>query len=307
MLSNLLVVASQVVTLFLLMGIGFALAQWGKLHTDGVSQMSFLVLYIVTPCLIISSFETERTPELTVQLSQFFLAYGAFFILNILIARRCFPKQNAMRQGPMRFALVYGNNSFMGLPLLLSILGPQAVIFGVVSAVIFNLFMWSHGVHTMGGKITLRQLLISPATVGFAVGLPLFLLGWRLPATLNTAVGFVADLNTPLAMIVIGAQMAGADLKVSFTSLKLYATAAFRLILSPLIVLVALLPFRLDPTLYCACVIMSAVPVAGATGMFAQRFEKDTAVAAQLVTLSTLLSVLTLPVFAVAAQRLSGF
>ncbi len=306
MISSLLVVASQVVTLFLLMGIGFVLAQWGKLHTDGVAQMSYLVLYVVTPCLIISSFQVERTDELTVQLLQFFVAYALFFLLNVLVARRCFPHQPPMRQDPMRFALVYGNNGYMGLPLLLSILGPEALIFGVVSTVVFNLYLWSHGVKTMGGSITTRQLLINPATIGFAVGLPLFLLGWRLPSTLNTAVGFVADLNTPLAMIVIGAQMAGADLKVSFTSPKLYAVAAFRLVAAPLLVLVGLLPLGLNPLLYCACVIMSAVPVAGVTGMFAQRFHKDTAVAAQLVTLSTLLSVITLPIFAVAAQRLSG-
>lgn len=306
-MESLLVVAGQVVTLFLLMGIGFTLVKLGKLHTDGVGQMSFLVLYVVTPCLIITSFETERTDDLTVKLTQFFVAYGLLFLLNILISRRCFSHQAERTRGPLRFALVYGNNGYMGLPLLLSILGPEALLYGVISAVVFNLLMFSHGIKTMGGSITPRQVLINPATIGFAVGLPLFLFGWRLPETVSSAMGFAANLNTPLAMIVIGAQMARADLRASFTNLRLYAVTAFRLVLSPLIALLALYPLHLDPMLYCACVIMSAVPVAGATGMFAQRFEKDTATAAQLVTLSTLLSVLSLPVFAVAAQRLSGF
>lgn len=306
MVTSFLVVAGQVVTLFLLVGIGFVLAQLGKLHSDGVSQMSYLVLYIVAPCLMIRSFEVERTDGMLSKLAVFFLAYVGSVGVCMFLSRFCFRDQPPDRRGPMRFGLVYSNNGFMGLPLLLSILGPHAVIYGVVSAVGFNILLWTHGVKTMGGRVTLRQALINPATIGLAVGLPLFLTGWRLPETVDSAVSFVADLNTPLAMIVIGAQMAGADLKVSFTSLKLYGASAFRLLLGPLIPLVGLLPLRLDPMSYCACVIMCAVPTAGATGMFAQRFGKDTAVAAQMVTLSTLLSVITLPLFAVAAQYLAG-
>lgn len=306
MISNFLVVASQVVTLFLLMGVGFALAQLGRMGPDGVSQMAFLVLYIVTPCIIIKSFEVESSAALNRQLLIFAAIYILAMVVYMLIAGRCFPHQNEMRQGPMRFALVYGNNGFMGLPLLLSILGPEAVIFGAVSTVVFNFLMWTHGVKTMGGRITLRQVLVNPATIGFAVAILCFTTGWRPPEMVDKAVGFLSDLNTPLAMIVIGAQMAGADLKTSFTSLRLYGCAAFKLVLCPLLPLLALLPFHLPPMLYCSCVIMCAVPTAGATGMLAQRFGRDTAVAAQLVTLSTLLSVLTLPLMAVAAQHLSG-
>lgn len=314
MLENFLVVAGQVITLFLLMGVGFILAQLGKLHTDGVAQMSYLVLYIVTPCIIIRSFETQRTEGMVSVLLVFFAAYMVCTLLAMLPALLSFRKETDARQGPLRFGMIFGNNGFMGLPLVMSILGPEAAIFGVVSAVGFNFLMWTAGVKIIGGKVTLRQVLVNPATVGMVIGVPLFLTGWwapspdhwYLPSMVTNAIGFVADLNTPLAMIVIGAQMAGADLKVSFTSLKIYFAAAVRLLLAPAIALVALLPFHLDPMSYCVCVILCAVPTAGATGMFAQRFEKDTAVAAQMVTVTTLLSAVTLPVFAVAAQHLSG-
>ena len=295
MLSNFALVAGQVVTLFLLMGVGFVLAQLGKLYPDGVSQMSTLVLYVVTPCVIIHAFAIERTDGMVRLLLEFAAVYALSTLFCAAVALFCFRGEDPCRRGPMRFAMVYGNNGFMGLPLLLSILGEQAVIYGVVSVVVFNLLLWTHGVRTMGGRVTLRQALVSPATVGLAVGLPLFLTGGRLPSMVDSAVGFLADLNTPLAMIVIGAQMAGADLKRSFTSPRLYGVAAFRLLAAPLV-----------PMLYCANIILCAVPVAGATGMLAQRFEQDTAVAAQMVTLTTLLSVLTLPLMAVAAQSLSG-
>lgn len=306
MIASFFVVASQVVTLFLLMGVGFAMAQLGKLHTDGVSQMSTLVLYVVTPCLMISSFAVERTQGMVGTLAAFFAAYTGCTLLCMAAAQFLFRHEPPERKAPLRFGMIYGNNGFMGLPLVLSILGPEALLLGVVSAVAFNLLMWTQGVKTMGGRVTIGSILVNPATVGMAVGLTLFLTGWRLPPMVDHAVGFLADLNTPLAMVVIGAQMAGADLKVSFTSPKLYGAAAVRLLLAPLIALAALLPFHLPPMSYCACVILCAVPTAGATGMFSQRFQRDTAVAAQLVTLTTLLSALTLPVFAVCARYLSG-
>ena len=202
----------------------------------------------------------------------------------------------------------------MGLPLVMSILGSEAAIFGSVSAVAFNILLWTQGRKTMGGKVGLRSALVNPATVGAALGLLLFFTGWwepapgrwSVPAPILDAVSYLADLNTPLPMVVLGAQMAGTDLRESFADRRLYLAAAVRLVAAPLLALVLLLPFRLDPTAYCACVILCAVPPAGATAMFAQKLRRDTALAAKLVSTLTLMSVVTLPLFAVLARRLSG-
>ena len=313
-IESFFVVAGQVVTLFLLIGVGFVLAKLGVLRPDGVSQMSTLALYVVTPCVMIRSFETERTPGMLEELGGFFLAYTLCTILGILLAQPLFRKEPPERRGPLRFGAAYGNNGFMGLPLVMSILGPEAAIFGTVSAVSFNFLLWTHGLKTMGGRVRLRDVFINPATVGTVVGLTLFLTGWWQPApgrwavpeAVNNAVSFLADLNTPLPMLVLGAQMAGSDLRSGFTDWRLYLTAAVRLVAAPLAALVLLLPLGLSPMAYCACVILCAVPPAGATGMLAQKLGRDTALAALLVSVITLLSVITLPFFAVAAQTLSG-
>ena len=107
-------------------------------------------------------------------------------------------------------------------------------------------------------------------------------------------------------MIVLGAQMAGADLRTAFTNRRLYLVAAVRLVAAPLIALLVLLPLRLEPMSYCACVVLCAVPPAGATSMMAQRFGRDTALAAESISAVTLLSLLTLPLFATVALQLSG-
>ena len=118
----------------------------------------------------------------------------------------------------------------------------------------------------------------------------------------GNAVGFLADLNTPLAMVVIGGQMAGADLAATFRAGRLYGAAALKLVVMPLVTIVALFPLGLDPMMYLTLVILAGCPTAGTTSMFCQMFGQDTASAAQLVTLSTLLSMVTLPMVALLAQ-----
>ena len=113
-------------------------------------------------------------------------------------------------------------------------LGESAVIFAVVATVTFNLFQWTHGVILMGGqkKISVRQALVNPGTIGLAVGLTLFLSGMRLPSMVDSAVNFLGDLNTPLAMVVIGGQMASTDLGRTFRRPDLYASSILKLIVS---------------------------------------------------------------------------
>ena len=307
-LHNLMVVAGQVVTLFLLMGVGFVLSKLGRLSSDTLGQLSFLLLYVVIPCVIIDSLQVEPDEALMRNMLLMFLLTAGYYVVF------CSPLPLLFRSSPedtravLRFGTVYANNGFMGIPLLQAVLGPSTAIFAVVATVTFNLAQWTHGVILMSGRkrLSLRQALLNPGTVGLAVGLVLFLTGLRLPSMVGSAVGFLADLNTPLPMVVLGAQMAGTDLRESFADRRLYLAAAVRLVAAPLLALVLLLPFRLDPTAYCACVILCAVPPAGATAMFAQKLRRDTALAAKLVSTLTLMSVVTLPLFAVLARRLSG-
>lgn len=308
MLEHFLVVLGQVTTLFLLMGIGFFLGKTNRLSLVGTGEMSFLLMYIVTPCIIVDSFQTDWEGDtlhtLAVGTAALAVCYGVYILISLLLFR----KKPADLQAPLRFGCVYGNTGFMGLPLVRAVLGEKALIFAVVSMVVFNILCWTHGVILMGGKSAFspKKIVLNPGVIAVAVGLPLFLLRVRLPGPLYNAVGFVGDLNTPLAMVVIGAQMSRADFISTFRGKELYAASAVKLLLMPTITALLLLPLRLDPLFYSATVILAAAPTAGITSMFAEQFGRDSARAAQLVSLSTLLSIFTLPVAGVAAQILSG-
>lgn len=306
MLEHFLVVLGQVLTLFLLMGVGFLLEKKDKLSMVGTSEMSFLLMYVVTPCVIVDSFQTDWDPALLRTLAVGTGAVGVCYVVYVLISLLLFRKREPDLQAPLRFGCVYGNTGFMGLPLVRAVLGEEALIFVMASMVMFQVFSWTHGVILMGGRRAFapRKIVLNPGVIAVAVGLPIFLLRLRLPGPVYSAVRFMGELNTPVAMVIIGAQMARADLLGTFKGGVLYAASAVKLLVMPLLTALILMPLHLDPMFFSATVILAAAPSAGITSMFSERFGRDGAKAAQLVSLSTLLSILTLPVMAVAAELL---
>ena len=308
MASYLLVVVGQVLTLFLMMGVGFVLFRRGRLNQEGLSQMTHLLLYVVTPCIIIDSLQTSWDSALLHNLALGFGLLVLSYLGSGLLVLLFFRRQEAAKRSVLRFGAMYGNCGFMGIPLVAEVLGEGALIYAALCVVCFNVSSWIHGVALVGGRqaTSARKALLNPGVIPLMCGLPLFLLRLRLPPMVGNAVGFLADLNTPLAMVVIGAQMAQADWTSIFCQRDLYGAAAVKLLVLPALTALLLAPLHLDSTLYSTLVILAGTPTAGLTAMFAQRFDRCPGVAAQLVTLSTLLCMATLPLFAVLARVLAG-
>lgn len=123
MLSNLLTVTGQVGTLFLMMGVGFALAKLGKLTEQARGQLSYLLLYIVCPCVMVDCFQVERTPDLVREVALGAALATVCYVVYLLIALFFFRRESPDVRDCLRFGTVYGNIGFMGIPLVQSILG----------------------------------------------------------------------------------------------------------------------------------------------------------------------------------------
>ena len=200
----------------------------------------------------------------------------------------------------MRFAVIFSNAGFMGLPLEYALLGPRGVFFGAVYVVMFNLMCWSWGVMVMRGEVQgvkVRSFLVNPGTVGIALGLPLFFLPVRLPEVVRAPVHHLAGLNTPLAMIVIGYYLIGARLGRVARQPVVYVATAIRLVAYPLMVIAMMYPFRhgLDRSMMLAITIGASAPVAAMVSMFATKFGRDVDTSVAVVSGSTLLSIVTMP------------
>ena len=308
MLEYLLMVSSQVGTMFLMMAAGFALAKRGLLTQAAIPQMTNLLLTVVLPCMLVDSMQIERTPALLGSIGYTSLLVAGLYVLYCLLSIPLFRRQNSATGKALRFGTLYGNVGFMGLPLIQLVLGEQAMVYGVINLIVFNLFNWSQGVVLMGGRrqVSLKQAVLNPGILGTVVALVLFLCGITLPSMVGSAVSFLGSMNTPLAMVIIGAQMASADWRSVFRSPAILLACGLKLVAMPLLTALILYPLHPEPDLYCTLVLLAGVPPASITAMCAQRYRQDVSTSAQLVTVSTLLSILTLPCCGVLAALLSG-
>lgn len=315
MLESLFIVAQQVGVLFMLMGIGFVCNRTKLLTQTSVKGMVNVLILIVTPCLIVHSFQAHAfRPELLAGLGWAF----AFSLLSPalgMFAAALFVRNADVRQSSvLKTSIVFSNAGFMGIPLEYALLGEDGVFYGVAYVVVFNLLFWSWALVTFCGSlkdVRLRTLFLNPGSVGVAIGLPFFLFSWKLPAFLGRPVGMMADLNTPLAMIIIGFNLAEAKFGPVLRLPKAYLVAGLRLVALPAVFLAIVYGLHragvsFDSKMAVAITTAASAPVAALTSMFAVRYERDVSLSVGLVSGTTLLSILTMPPIVGCAMWLFG-
>lgn len=290
--------------LFLMIAVGWVCAKRRILTQTGADQLSRISLNIVTPCVIIDALQRDRDPQIMQEMAISIAVGVGTILLGTALTGLLFRRRPPEERRVLRFAMSYPNSGYMGIPLVQAVLGDEAVLYAASFVIAFNCVLWTFGVRLMGGRreVSLRAALINPGTVSFAIGLVLFALNWTLPVPLDGAVALFAGMNTPIAMLAIGVFIAFTDLRSCFRNASLYIVCAVRMVAVPAAVLLALLPLRLPQAMYTALIICASAPTAAATSMFASRYRLNTGLASQLVTLCTLLSILTMPVFAALAQ-----
>lgn len=304
MIENLFIVAQQVAILFVLMGFGAVMRWAGFFKENAIDGIINVLILVVTPCLIVDVFQRPFDPSGLKGLGIAFMAAVLVHAVLIVLSRFAVRHGDGNVRRPLLLAAVFSNAGFMGIPLEQAVLGENGVFYGIVYVVVFNLFMWSWGLRTMekgeGRKekgFSLKAV-VNPGTVGLALGAPLFFLSVKLPDVIGVPVHHMANLNTPLAMIVIGYSLMGARFGKVVRMGALYGATAVRLVICPLLAIAALYPFRqaLDRNMMLATVIAASAPVAAMVAMFAAKFGRDVDVSVAVVSGTTLLSILTMPV-----------
>lgn len=299
MLESFLIVGQQVAVLFILIFVGFGCAKSGLLKKAAVDGMTDLVLYIVTPCILITSFQREFDHKMLGALGVALLTAMGFHLLNIVFAHTLVRDREKRRESVLRFGLVFSNAGYMSLPLQNEMLGADGVFFGAAVVAIFNLLAWTYGLVLMGGDIKLinfRKLIFNPGVMGVIIGLAFFVFSFELPSVIVSPMEKLAALNTPLPMLIIGFYMAEAKIVPVLKDFKVHLVMLLRLLAVPLVMLAVLLALGVrDRTLVVACVIAACAPSAAMTTMFAAKFNQDTPLSVGLVSLSTLVSIVTMP------------
>lgn len=302
MVHGFLLTAQQVGVLFTLMAVGYIFRRRGLISDAFVKGCVNLLLLIVTPCLIVHVFQRPFSQAMFENLGWALATAFASHFIGIIFAEMCFRNVDDMKRGVLKFATVFSNAGFMGIPLEYAILGPEGAFYGAVYVVVFNLLCWTYGLKAVCGHVrdmNRRVIFVNPGTIGIAVGLPLFLTSTTLPTIIHDPVKYISDLNTPLAMLVIGFYLADARFSAYFRCVPALVASGLRLVAIPALVvagLVAVRGFGLDPTMAIALTASASAPVAAMNTMFASKYGRDVDVSVGLVAVTTLLSILTMPI-----------
>lgn len=311
MLAHIRILVSQIAVMFLLMAAGYICFRIKYLDEKGAGQLSTLLNRVVAPCVIINSFQRPFEPALAHAL---LLSAGCallYFVCAIACAHLVFRKKAGVTScADKRFCTVFTNCGFMALPLLDALFGSYGLFLGAAFIVVNNIVCWSYGVDQLSQKVTtaqrVRSILLNPGTVSVAIGLLFFLTPLSLPAAPAQAVGYLASLNTPVAMLILGAFLAQCDLRACFTDRGVYQVTALSLFVLPLLTMAVYLLLPLDQTVRAAMLVCVSAPVAMASPMFAQVYGTDYLFSTRAVAVSTVLSAVTIPGMVALCTLLGG-
>lgn len=307
MLLALSTISQQVLILFILLALGFILGKTGIITNEGSSGLVNLIMYIVTPGMVISAFQR---PFVAADFRNFLIVGLAAIILIVLsigLSMLCIHDKDEQRRRSLRFAMQFTNCGYMGYPLLNAIIGPHAVFLGSAYVAVFNILSWSWGVYALTGdrrKLRFRPIFLNPGVIGVVIGLALYLLGITLPPILKTPLDYMASMNTPLPMVVVGYQLSKANFRRAFSGISSWVTLLMCLVVMPLITLGLTLVLHLDAMVSMVLVIIMATPPAAVLSLFCQMFNKDTELSSSVVSVFTLISVATMPLMIGLAQFL---
>ncbi len=308
MLNSFLTVGEQVLILFVLIAIGFICGKTKLINEQGSKVMADIVLYFVTPCVIISAFQREFDVTMLIKLLVSAFASAVILFVSVLVAQLIYKGQERSRACILKFATVFSNCGYMSLPLQQALLGEDGVFYGASFVAMFNIFVWSYGIITMKGKgdrTSGIKILINPGIIGTLVGVVLFLCSVELPRVIAQPINYLAALNSPVPMLIIGYYLANANLKKAFTDMWSYISMALRLVVLPLVTLFALLLCGIKGPMLVSLVISVSSPVAAITTMMSAKYGHDTELSVSIVSASTLLSLVTMPLIVGLAGYLS--
>lgn len=308
-----LILANQVLIMFLLIIIGYVLYKIKFISGETNSQLTNIVLYVVIPAMILNTYQMDYNPKEARNMLLGFLLSFVSIVIAIFISKILHIKSESHSLATERFCIIFTNCGFMAIPLMSALFGSIGVFYVNTYLTVFNFLVWTYGVVLMQQKKQekkkksfqeMMKPFLTPTMFSIFLGILMYFLQIKFPAPVVKAIDYVAGMNTPLAMIVSGVYIAQSDLLGALKRGRVYFSALIKAFVVPLAVLVIFYFLPLDETLEITILIAAACPTAANSMLFANRFDGDVERASNIFTISTLLSVISLPLIILLATSL---
>ncbi len=285
----------------LILLLGFFLGKKKLISTETNKQITNLLLTVFMPASLFVAFPSEYDED---SLNLFFagLAAGFLIMLMLILLSKIIINKYWYKGGlrfESQFALIFNNATFLGYPIVVNTFGSTGVIAYCGFIIAFNIALFSYGIWLFEHKVTLKLLkgiITNPNILAVLLGMVLFLANLHLPNFITDAVGFVGNATTPLSVICIGFMLSRADFKSIFTKWRLVVTALIQLTIGPITTFFLLSWLNFPSEVISVCTLIQALPTATSLGLFATEYGGNNIEASELVAISTLLSVVTMPI-----------
>ena len=298
------------IIMFLLILVGYAARRLRLVDESFGTSLSRFIYNFVFPAIVIHSMsipfdrsDLDNSLRLMViSALTMVLMFGAGKLTNLLTR-----KKDAM-SGILTFALLFPNFTFMAFPVMETLFPERGLFYISMYTIPTRLAIYVIGpllIKPRDERLAKGQLLresvraiLTPPVLAVPVGLAIYLTGLRLPIAIADTLGYLSKVATPMGMALTGIMLADVSVRSMFREHRLFLLTALRLFVAPLLSFFLLLPFGLDPVIFKIAVLYTALPIASSTTVFALQYKGDAANAAASVFLTTVLSILTVPVCA---------
>lgn len=305
-----LLVIKQLGIMTLIVLASYIFARILKIDDKGQKLLSKMLLYFINPCLIINSFNREFDPSKLKELS--FLIIVSFILHIFMIGLAIlFTLKKTDINIIDRLSTVFTNCGFIGIPLIRGVFGDQGVFYLMGYLIVFNILLWTWGLYQMSSTINVTKIITNPNIIAVFLGLIIFCLPFELPQMIAKPISMIGDMNTPMAMILIGIMFSNFKMEKTYVG-KLLKITFVRLILVSfanlfiLILINKIFGQSLDNcrTMLFVAYISSMCPVATSVPSVTCIYDKDTSYASLVVSVTSLFSMLTIPAFVALAEIL---
>lgn len=313
------VIIHQMIILFILIALGYLL---NKVHILGPKidkGITGLILYCTMPAMILGAVVTnENEHDVKLAIGCLIVAACMYIILPIIafFLVRIMRVKPGLR-GIYQFMIIFGNVGFMGFPIIAALFGEESVVYGSIFNIFFNLLVYSYGIiivmkdkeegadkNEADSNETAEKFhftwtkLLTPGISVAVLALIIFFVDIDFPDVIVSPIASLGNITSPLAMLIIGSTLANMNIKEVFNDVRVYIFVAIRFFVLPLVLFPILNLVIKDSFLLQLTMIMLLMPVANTTVLYAKQYGSDENLAAKSIFISTLLSIVTIPLVA---------
>lgn len=293
------------IMMFLMMATGVFLRKKNIITLEGKKVLTDLVIDLILPCNIIASFCIEFSPEILKRCGQVFVISCLIEVVCTFLATHIYKKFPKGKRMVLQYGTICSNAGFLGNPLTEGIYGSMGLLYASIYLIPQRIIMWSAGVsfftESPDKKTLVKKVVTHPCIVACMIGIIVMGLQITLPDFLFDTINNIGKCTTAITMILIGAILSEADLKTMVTK----TTAAFsllRLIIIPLMVFAGCLLTRMSMLVTGVSVVLAAMPAGTTTAILAVKYNGDEEFATKCVVLTTLLSMIMVPIWCLVIQ-----